>query len=271
MQSKWITALKKLILACLLALAPIAPVGSTSFSTDNSDLWLTRNEDGWGVQMVHRADVMFATIYVYGEDRFPIYYTATLFYTGTNSSGDAVWVGDLYLTNGPWFAAPVFNSSEVTYRKVGQIAYVPQLIESGLLAYSVDGRTISKQIYRYTLRNDDYNGTFVGAFKVTATGCSIPADNGSRLIRTTFTVTQTASSLRIVSLSDQGVSCNYPGDYQQFGQFGQTRGAFLCSTGENGGYTLFEMNVGYDDIRGRMFGTNNLGCTLSGNFSAIRQ
>lgn len=267
----WFSDMRNLIASCLVALAAIAPAGATSFSTDNSDLWLTRNEDGWGVQIVHRADVMFATIYVYDADHFPIYYTATLIYTGTNASGNAVWVGDLYLTNGPWFGAPAFSTSQVTYRKVGQAAFVPQLVETASLAYSVDSVTVNKQIYRYPMRNDDYGGTFVGAFKVTASGCSNSANNGSQLIRSTFSVTQTTNSLRIDSVSDQGVSCNYPGDYQQFGQFGQTRGAYLCSTGENGAYTLFEMNVGFNDMRGRMLGTNNLGCSLSGNFSAIRQ
>ena len=79
----------------------VSPAQATSFSTDKGDLYLALNEDGWGVQMVQRGDALFATMYIYDANRLPIYYTATLFYTGADASGKAIWQGDLYLTNGP--------------------------------------------------------------------------------------------------------------------------------------------------------------------------
>jgi hypothetical protein len=102
--------------------------------------------------------------------------------------------------------------------------------------------------------------------------CSYPANEGIQTLLGTFNVlSQSSSSLTLVVNAYQGLTCNYPGDFQQFGQFGQSRGSFTCTDGQSGSYTLYEMNVTQTDIRGRITGTNNLGCTISGNFTALRQ
>ena len=93
MHSIWFSRISRFVLACVAALTIALPAQGTSFSTDNSDLYLALNEDGWGVQMVQRGNALFATMYVYDANRFPIYYTATLFFTGTEASGKAIWPG----------------------------------------------------------------------------------------------------------------------------------------------------------------------------------
>ena len=55
------------------------------------------------------------------------------------------------------------------------------------------------------------------------------------------------------------------------GRLGQSRGAFTYSDGQSGSYTFYEMNVTHTDIRGLSTGTNNLGCSISGSFTALRQ
>ena len=56
----------------------------------------------------------------------------------------------------------------------------------------------------------------------------------------------------------------------QFGQFSQSRGSFTCTTGIKGGNLFFEMNVTPTDFRGRLLGTDNLGCSLTGSIAGVR-
>jgi len=258
------------LLALLAPLALASPAHGTAFSTDNSDLYIATNEDGWGVELFQRGDVMFATIFTYDADNFPVFYTATLLFSGTNASGNAVWVGDLYETQGPWFGAP-FDRSKLKYRKVGTMSYIPQFIEAGALTFSVDGVTVTKEINRLTFALDNYAGMYLGAYKIVASSCTNSANNGTFNTVAVFTITQSANALNIVAADSQGGSCTFPGDYSQFGQFGQTRGSFTCTTGIQGGHVFFEMNVTPYDFRGRILGTDNFGCTLNGSFSGIRQ
>lgn len=258
--------------ALLLSLLLTSSAFGTAYSTDNSDLWYAHNEEAWGMQLVQRADVMFATLYVYDNQSEPIFYTATLVDNATNAQGDTVWVGDLYQTNGPWFGDAVFNPQLIRYRKVGTLTFVSHFLDSAALSYSVDGVNINKQIYRYTLRYDNYAGSYVGAYKLTFSQCFNSADNGIQTLLGTFSVlAQSSSALTLVVNAYQGLTCNYPGDFQQFGQFGQSRGAFTCTDGTSGSYTFYEMNVTHTDIRGLVTGSNSRGCALTGNFTALRQ
>jgi len=257
-----ICRMAKLAMLAVVALAAAAPAAATDFSTDNSDLYIATNEDGWGVELVQRGDITFATIYTYGSNNLPVFYTATL-----SSSSNAIWAGDLYVTQGSWFGAP-FDRSKLTYRKVGTMTYVP---ESGGLTFSVDGVTVSKQINRLTFRLDDYSGTYLGAYKIVASGCTHPSDNGTFYTVAVFTVTQSDNALTLVATDENDDSCTFTGDYQQFGQFGQSRGTLSCTTGINGTHRLFEMNVTPTDFRGRILGNDSLGCSLTGYVSGIRE
>ena len=260
----------RLVALCLAAMALASPAYGTAFSTDNTDVYIASNEDGWGVEMFQRGDVVFATIFTHDPDNLPIFYTATLFFAGTDAGGHAIWSGDLYVNNGPWLGAP-FDLSKVNRRKVGTMTYIAQFIESGSLTFSVDGVIVTKQINRLTFKLDSYAGTYLGFYKLVATGCTDPANNGTYYVGARFNITQAANALSVVATDFEGGSCSFPGDYQQFGQFGQTRGSFTCTSGITGSHVIFEMNVTPGDFRGRILGSDNFGCTLNGNLSGIRQ
>lgn len=266
----WICRMGRLAALGLSALALVSPAHGTAFSTDNSDVYIATNEDGWGVELFQRGDVIFATIFTYDADSFPVFYTATLFFAGTDAGGNAVWVGDLYVNRGSWFGAP-FDPSKIVRRVVGTMTYIPEFIESGSLTFSVDGVTVTKQINRLTFRFDNYAGNYLGAYKLVASGCADPADNGTFYVGAIFNVTQAANALSIVATDSQGGSCTFSGNYTQSGQFGQTVGSFTCTDGIGGEHNVFEMNVTPGDFRGRIIGTDSLGCALTGNISGIRQ
>ena len=59
-----------------------APTGATSANTDVSDIWWNPAEDGWGMQMVNTGTFVFATVYVYGPNGTPTWFTGQLEKTG---------------------------------------------------------------------------------------------------------------------------------------------------------------------------------------------
>src|SRR5438067_967897 len=88
--------------ACILLAAicfVASPAYPTAFTTDSSDLWYIVAESGWGMQLVQRGDIIFATLFVYDPSGAPTWYVATLAPTVT----PLVWSGDLLATTGPWF------------------------------------------------------------------------------------------------------------------------------------------------------------------------
>ena len=60
--------------ACVLLAAVsflASPAYPASFSTDQSDLYYIPAESGWGIQLVQRGAVIFATMFVYGPGYTP--------------------------------------------------------------------------------------------------------------------------------------------------------------------------------------------------------
>ena len=255
----------RLGLTLALGLLVTLPVRGTSFDTNSTDLWWNPSESGWGVQLLQEADVIFATMYVYDASNVPTWYVALLNYAGNNQ-----YTGALLATHGPWFGNPSFNPGLVSNRVVGQMTYTLDYVEQGRLSYTVDGVPVSKTIYRMALKDDNYVGEYMLAYKETATGCFNPANNGTQDQALIADVTQGTNFMRL-DVTGEGFNCVYVGDYLQSGQFGKTRGTYSCSTGETGNYVLFEMNVNRDDVRGRLTATNNQGCTLSGAFAGLRR
>jgi hypothetical protein len=69
-------SLRRALCVLGLAVSLFAPTAlPTSFSTDQSDLWYIVVESGWGMQLVHRGTVIFATLFVYGQNSTPTWYT----------------------------------------------------------------------------------------------------------------------------------------------------------------------------------------------------
>ena len=67
--------------ACVLLAAvsfSASPAYSTAFTTDQSDLWYILAESGWGMQLVQRGSVIFATLFVYGPSGAPTWYVASM-------------------------------------------------------------------------------------------------------------------------------------------------------------------------------------------------
>jgi hypothetical protein len=242
-----------------------SPAGATALTTDQSDLWWIPVESGWGMQLVQRGSVIFATLFVYGVSGAPTWYTATLDYTS-----NLTWSGDLYANTGPYFGTVPFNPTKVVATKVGTMTWAAPTIDAGTVTYVVNGVAVTKDVVRQTLAVDDYSGTYLGAFHITTTACKDPASNGSADIPTaTFTVTQSGESLQLTITALTTITIS--GTLVQGGQFGMVAGTYTSSSGFLGNASVSAMNVQLNSLAAAFsLNSTNLGCQSVGYLAGIR-
>jgi len=234
-------------------------VRATSFSTDQSDLWWVPSESGWGMQLVQRDSVIFATLFVYDGTGAPIWYVATLDPQPTPST----WSGDLYALRGPWFGSPAFNASTVVSRKAGTMNWNG----SGTLAYSVDGVNVTKNVVRQPLVVDKYAGRYAGALSW-ENSCTARHENFAEIV-----ITQVAQNVSInwtnLATSD---NCSFAGTLNQAGQFGKVTGTFSCGpVHDDGEFTMTEMTVSQTAFSARYTSIDpDNGCHSEGYVGGIR-
>ncbi len=252
------------LVACI-AVAPAAQ--ATSFSPDQSDLWWVASESGWGMQLVQRGTVIFATLFVYDASNNPIWYTATLNYV----PGTVSWSGTLYLTHGPGFNTVPFNPALVTLTAVGNMTWTAGALNSGHLVYSVNGATVTKDPVRQPLALENFAGSYIGGLTQTAVGCTNPASNGSDEFFVGHIISQSGAALSVSAQAGTAV-CAYNGTYSQAGQMGAAAGSYSCNNGDTGSFNFSEMQVNELSFSASFSTTSSaLGCQTTGRFSGTRR
>jgi hypothetical protein len=246
------------------ALAPSA--SATSFGTDQSDLYYIPVESGWGVQLVQRGSVIFATMFVYGSTGAPTWYVAAM-----QSVGNSVWAGDLFAATGPWFGTVPFDPNAVMGRRAGTMTWTSQTLNTGTLTYVVDGVAVTKNVLRETTATDDYSGTYLGAFHFASTGCTNPADNAAgELSLVTISVSQNGQSITF-AISLLGETLTIAGTLAQSGQFGTVLGTYTDSFGDFGNASVSALNVQVNALAGTFSqSSSHDGCQTAGYFAAMR-
>ncbi len=248
------------------ALAFATPSSATSYSTDQSDLWFIPAESGWGIQFVQRGSLIFATMFVYDQSEKPTWFVATMSPTPGNG---LVWTGDLYLTHGSFYGQP-FNTGAFGGAIVGNMTWSPQNVAQGILTYSVNGIAVAKTISRQPIVNENYSGRYAGAIHNDLSGCTNAGNNGSREDSAIVVATQGATTLSF-SVQTATDTCVYSGPLMQEGQLGEVGGSFTCTSGQNGGVDLFDLQVTAVAISGRFSASNaTLGCQSTGWFGGAR-
>lgn len=262
-------ALRLLLASSLLAVSLLAgPASATSYSTDQSDLWYIPAESGWGIQFVHRANIIFFTMFVYDPTGKPIWYVGTI-----SPTIPLIWSGDMYVTNGPWFGTQPYDPALFGGRIVGTLTWSPTVISSGKLTYSVDGVVVHKDIVRQTLVNDDYSGRYAGALHENFFGCANFANNNMTVENAgILVITQTGTSITLTTAPVTGGSCTYAGTLSQFGQMGEiSGGSYSCTNGNFGNFLAYELQVNITGITGRFSDTATaLQCSGTGWFGGVR-
>lgn len=107
-----------------------------------TDLWWNASESGWGMNLNHQGDTIFATIFTYASDRQNLWLVGTALAKQPNGS----YAGALYRSTGPAFNAQPWGAYQLT--QVGTISLTFAGPDSGTLVYTVNGVTVSKVVTR---------------------------------------------------------------------------------------------------------------------------
>ncbi len=252
--------------ALCVAAALIFGSDALAKTTDESDLWWVPSESGWGIQLVEEENTIFATMFVYGPDGKPTWYSATMTHVAS-----LTWAGDLYTTTGPWFGTVQFDPTMVVRSKVGTMSLNAPLISQATLTYTVNSEQVVKQIQRQTLVTLNFNGAYIGTLSQQDNG--LPSCNSSRNTagtQATLQITQNGAAMTIVAQTNAD-TCTFSGAYSQRGHFGQNTGTYTCTSGDSGTFLIFEMAVSFYDFRARTQLNSQTGCTLKGYMQGLTQ
>ena len=257
----------KHILAAV-ALMVALPAHAVGRMTDASDLWFNAAESGWGVNVIQQNEIVFLTFFGYSASRNPVWYSASEMRTDGPSNGVTVYQGALYETHGPWYA-DFFDPSTVTYREVGTVMFRMTSIGTATLIYTADGRTISKELTRFTWRVNELGGQYLGAVAGTLSNCPSPVNNGLTEESVRLVLTQTSTSLTIQSTGNTA-TCTMSGSYRQEGRMGSMGGPYVCTNGTAGSFSAIEIEANPQGFSARLnTSTNN--CNFSGRIGGVRR
>jgi len=121
--------------------------GTAGASPNYQDLWWhspAGSESGWGVNLAHQGNILFATWFTYGADGKDRW----LSMSDGERTGPGTYSGALYRTTGPAFNAVTWNQSLVTVAEVGRATFSFSDANNGTFSYTVDGVSQSKAIMR---------------------------------------------------------------------------------------------------------------------------
>ena len=212
-------------LAALLAAA--FPALATPQPRDATDMWFDPEESGWGLNVIHQGDTLFATLFVYGSNGQPTWFVGSAL-----TGGPGAYAGALSACEGPWFGGP-FSAGPVTCREVGSMRFEPG-DAAAMVEYTVDGVRVAKQVRRFSFRRPSLSGTYEGYMLQ-------PAGGGGAEVRRddlTFQVRDTGTSFEMDTTSDSQAPCLWRGTPGANGQLQSVGGTFQCSGGRTGTWSM---------------------------------
>jgi len=127
------------------AAACVPATGSRSSSANYQDLWWNPSESGWGVNVTHQDNTLFATLFTYDATGRGLW----LVMSGGTLQPDGSYLGALYQTTGSAFNANPFvplGPANVTMVGTMQLRFTNG--ENATLIYTVNGTLVTKQIVR---------------------------------------------------------------------------------------------------------------------------
>ena len=129
------------------AAMPTCTAGGAPAAGNYQDLWWRSTESGWGVNIAHQGNIVFATWFTYdaaGRGMWLVMPEGRL-------STPGVYSGRLYRTTGPAFNAAPFTPATVAVTDVGLGTFTFSDSATGTFAYSVNGiaqtKSIARQVY----------------------------------------------------------------------------------------------------------------------------
>ena len=222
------TLWKSILAAFAVSLASIT-LPSIAHANNYQDLWWNSDESGWGINISHQGDVMFATWFIYGPNSQPTW----IFLSNAKRSGTLgnTFIGEIAqaMSGSPFSAVPFVPSTSANFRQVGSAKFVFSDARTGSLEYAIDGVTVIKQITRQSISVFNLTGTYFGGLKRDGNGCINAALNGSLLNQATYSVNHSTATGSLTITEIGGTQCNFSGNTQVFGSIVEGSGNLTCS------------------------------------------
>lgn len=265
-----ISIIRRCAAGLLVALGFSLPAAASTSGVDVTDLWYNPAESGWGVNLIQQNNIVFATLFVYGNDN-----RATWFVASNLQGSGSGFTGQLYQTTGPVFTG-AFNPGAVTTTPVGTMTLAFNSISTGTLTYTVNGSQVTKQIQRQTWAGENLSGTYLGGMTAQGSSCR-NATNGPVLIFDVLTVTHSGGTFtgRVNFFNSAGTAsvCTFSGPYTQTGRLGSVNGNFSCTfgttPGNQGTFNISQIDATINGFNGAFTGSDQF-CNYSGYFGGLR-
>jgi len=269
------STLRRSIAAAVLSMTALLLPLSPAHAADYTDLWVTPGENAWGVNFVQWGNIIFATFYIYGPDKSPVWYTAVLSFDGSST-----YAGTLYSERGTYFGAP-WNPGDMNEQPAGTAFFVPSPANNyqGSLTYTVIAgtsvTTVNKAIQRLTVASVPLAGNYYGGDVIAYASCNNSANNARYADHFPLTVTQSATLLTLVfAYEGLGATCTISGALAQNGLlYSIPNATYSCTDGLNTTASMFNIKQTGQGIEGQFTapGTNGDNCQEATSFSAVRE
>jgi hypothetical protein len=138
------TTVSKAVQKQIFGAAPVCTATSSSrqSATNYQDLWWNPHESGWGINLTHQENTIFATLFTYDSGGNDLWLVAS----SLGRQSDGSFAGALYATTGPAFDAAAWSTVKAT--EVGNMALRFTNGESATLSYTYNGVAVTKLIQR---------------------------------------------------------------------------------------------------------------------------
>jgi hypothetical protein len=138
-----------------------SPAGDIIQAANAQGLWWAPNgaESGWGINIAHQDDILFATWFTYDAQGRATWLVAS----DARSSSRNNYSGTLYRTSGPAFNATPFDPAKVTRTPVGSFALQVIDFDNALLTATVDGTTVTKPLAKQVFASPEPYCTWTSA------------------------------------------------------------------------------------------------------------
>jgi hypothetical protein len=118
--------------------------GTRAASQNYQDLWYIPSESGWGVNLTHQGDILFATWFTYNAAGNGQWLVAS----NVARQADGSYTGRLFRTTGVAFNLISGAQSSQSVTDVGSITFRFSTGEAGVMTYTLDGVAGTKNIVR---------------------------------------------------------------------------------------------------------------------------
>jgi len=191
-----------------------------------NDLWFRGDSPGWGLNFIEQGDSAFATLFVYDAQRRPRWYSASQLRAMGIVDGWPTWSGTLEESTGPYFGGP-FDPSQVKRRAVGTMTFSVDPFgpsDSGRIAYTIDGVSVSSNVDRFGFRKNDMTGSYQGHVVMRSDD-----PRGLSYDDATFTIDDRQGLATMTINIDTGPTCTFTSSVKQYGS--QLAMAGTCAGG----------------------------------------